>query len=98
MVRGNIDLVPFCVLQDQVLLLLVVRGHVSGAGETGHAVVNVHHVFTGYQLRQEGLPFHGTPGPPASLFHGTEDVSVSQEGDPTCLQGQVPAFPQVPGH
>ena len=55
MVGGHVELVALSVFQDEVFLLIFVVADVRGAGEPGHAMVDVHHVGSRDQVGKDNL-------------------------------------------
>ena len=55
MVGGHVELVVLSVFQDKVFLLIFVAADMRGAGEPGHAMVDVHHVGSRDQVGKDNL-------------------------------------------
>ena len=109
MFRGHVELVVFGVLQHQILFVFVALAHSGGARESGHAVVDVHHVAAGNQVRQGRdlvARLGGLAPAVAALFDGAKQFGIGQQNKGSgairltvaSVGIQSPAFPKSPLH
>ena len=87
-VAGDVEAVAPGVLQRQVLLLAVLRGHPPRSDEAGDAVVDVHDVGPGLQLRQERLAAECLAAQGASPLGASEHLAVGQQHQRARREGQ----------